>query len=109
MQFIVPEHKKSDILIASHDSILSGHLGVEKTLQRISERYYWPKWETDVRDYIASCSICQTTKRAFDKNGAAIKKIVADYPFRIIISDIAGSLPITKKGNKINTRDYRSF
>jgi hypothetical protein len=100
LQFIVPEHKKLDILIASHDSILSGHLGVEKTLQRISERYFWPKWETDVRDYIASCSICQTTKRAYDKNGVTIKYIVSDHPFQTITSDKAGPLPITKKGNK---------
>jgi hypothetical protein len=48
----------------------------------------------------ASCSICQTTKRAYDKNGASIKYIISDYPFQIITSDIAGPLPITKKGNK---------
>ena len=84
MQSIVSEQKKSAILVASHDSTLSGHLGVDKTLQRISERYYWPKWETEVREYIASCSICQTTKRAYDKNGAQIKHIISDYPFQII-------------------------
>ena len=100
LQFIVPEQMKSAILVASHDSTLSGHLGVDKTLQRISERYYWPKWETEVREYIASCSICQTTKRAYDKNGAQIKHIISDYPFQIITSDIAGPLPLTKKGNK---------
>jgi hypothetical protein len=65
-QYIVPEQEKLAILIALHDSILSGHLSVEITLQRISERYYLPKWEIEVREYKASCSICRTTKRAYD-------------------------------------------
>ena len=99
-QYIVPEQDRTKILQAAHDTPTSGHLGTEKTQNRIKQRYYWPGWEKQTRDYVLSCHICQRTKRSYNKKGAAIKPIISDYPFQIITADIAGPLPTSNLGNR---------
>ena len=53
-----------------------GHLGRDKTYDRISERYYWKSLFLDVSDYVKTCRICQTTNDAkFVKQAAALHLI----------------------------------
>ena len=54
-QYIVPHSQRLEIMRMAHDSITSGHLGTEKTCTRIAERFYWPAWETEVKNYVISC------------------------------------------------------
>jgi hypothetical protein len=41
-----------------HDSLLSGHLGAEKTRLALAARVWWPKMVTTVREYVRGCGIC---------------------------------------------------
>ena len=41
---------------------LVGHLGRDKTIEAVKERYYWPKWRKDVTNLVAKCYICQKAK-----------------------------------------------
>ena len=41
---------------------MSGHFGVEKTLQRLKERFYWPGHYNDVRAHCQSCPSCASRK-----------------------------------------------
>ncbi|XP_076284601.1 uncharacterized protein LOC143211062 [Lasioglossum baleicum] len=38
----IPEERRTEILQEAHNNLQAGHLGVEKTYQRIAARYYWP-------------------------------------------------------------------
>ena len=51
-QYIVPKQDREEIMYVAHDKILSAHLGVESTQNRIKKSYYWPSWETQVREYV---------------------------------------------------------
>ena len=55
----VPETLKDEILFEWHDTLRCGHLGRHKTVQRISQRFHWPKMETDIANYIRTCQKCQ--------------------------------------------------
>jgi hypothetical protein len=55
-------HTRLKILHDCHDSRVSGHLGVKKTVARISQYYYWPGLRSSVSEYIRTCDICQRTK-----------------------------------------------
>ncbi|KAI8116024.1 Retrovirus-related Pol polyprotein from transposon 297 [Lucilia cuprina] len=46
----------------AHDSHLSSHGGINKTLERIRRFYFWPNLVNDVRCYINSCDVCKGTK-----------------------------------------------
>ena len=41
-QIVVPSSYRPHILSLSHDTPMSGHLGINKTYQRILEHFYWP-------------------------------------------------------------------
>ena len=58
MQYIVPKHQRVEIPENAHDIKTSGHLGINKTCDKIKDRFYWPSWENEVRKYILSCEIC---------------------------------------------------
>ena len=51
-QIVVPMKCRSAVLCLVHDIPLSGHLGVEKTKDRILKNYYWPGIFKDVANYV---------------------------------------------------------
>ena len=36
---------------------------MDKTLAKVSERYYWPRVKVDVEEFCQSCEQCQATNR----------------------------------------------
>ena len=46
-----------------HDpSATGGHLGVEKTLEKLTMLYYWPNMTQYVKKYVVTCDNCQRVK-----------------------------------------------
>lgn len=50
------------ILRRNHDDPLAGHFGVEKTLELLTRKYYWPKIRRCVEEYVRTCDVCQRVK-----------------------------------------------
>jgi Integrase zinc binding domain len=46
----------------NHDAIVSGHLGVAKTIDRISRNFTWPSIQAQVTAYVTTCDRCQRDK-----------------------------------------------
>ncbi|KZS10306.1 Uncharacterized protein APZ42_025260 [Daphnia magna] len=63
----VPPEYREKILKSFHDDIIAGHLGIQRTLVKISNRYYWKRMETDVTNYVQTCPSCQGRKGIPDK------------------------------------------
>ena len=55
-QFVVPRVLREEILQELHAGALEGHLGEDKTVGKIQERFYWPGLQQDVSQWIRSCS-----------------------------------------------------
>ena len=47
-QITIPKSYQSEILSLAHDTPLSGHLGINKTLQKVTTHFYWPGVRKDV-------------------------------------------------------------
>jgi hypothetical protein len=45
-----------------HNSVLSGHLGALKTLQKIARNFYWLEMLAEIYNYVHRCDICQRAK-----------------------------------------------
>jgi hypothetical protein len=52
------------ILQSRHDSPLGGHFGQTRTFELISRDFVWDNLRKDVKNFVASCEICQRTKKA---------------------------------------------
>ena len=50
-QLVLPVQCRRMVLQVAHDIPMSGHLGKEKTVQRVLQRFYWPTLYHDVVEY----------------------------------------------------------
>ncbi|MBW0518694.1 hypothetical protein O181_058409 [Austropuccinia psidii MF-1] len=55
------------LLHECHDSVLSGHISEDRTLERVKTCSWWPNWRTDVPEYFQTCDRCQKSNRATGK------------------------------------------
>ncbi|CAC5394892.1 unnamed protein product [Mytilus coruscus] len=62
LQLLTPRVMRHEIMHQLHNARTAGHLGREKTLNRIKFRYYWPGMSDDVARWVQSCISCQNRK-----------------------------------------------
>jgi hypothetical protein len=98
-RIIIPAHKRLDTLRLAHDHPLSGHMGINNTLYRLSQKYYWPNMKQDIQDYISACEVCQKRRKDKDQVPISSAKIVPK-PFYHLGIDVIGPLPVTMSGNR---------
>jgi hypothetical protein len=67
-QLCVPPELVNQVLLACHDDITAGHLGVSKTLFKVNQRFFWPKRTKEVAQYVRSCIECQSKKKDCKKD-----------------------------------------
>ncbi|XP_077509231.1 uncharacterized protein LOC144120563 [Amblyomma americanum] len=100
-QLVVPEKYRSDLLGLCHGNSWSGHLGVNKTKERLLGEYYWPGCFRDAERYVQSCDACQRTGKPGERWKAPLKLVpLISEPFRRLVIDTVGPLPRTKSGYK---------
>ena len=97
-QLILPVQCRCDVLQLAHTIPLAGHLGKDKTAQRILQRSYWPMLYKDVEDYCRSCVTCQKSSRQHGPRAPLMPLPVLSEPFKCIAMDIMGPLPHSRSG-----------
>ena len=68
MQLIVPRSKVQSVLKEMHDEISGGHLGVNKTLDKIRKRFYWLHVRHEVEELVRTYEICAASKDPKTRN-----------------------------------------
>jgi hypothetical protein len=99
-QLCLPESCVEQVLLACHDDVTAGHLGVTKTTYKIQQRYYWPKMRRQIVRFVLSCIDCQTKKRSREAPAGLLRPIQARRPFEKVGIDLIGPFPLTSSGNK---------
>jgi hypothetical protein len=82
-QYVVLNHERQFILKNSHDTLFCGHLGFQKTHDRIIHKYYWYKQADD----------CQRYKTSNKYNKAKLKPYIASRPNQIVSAVVFGPIP----------------
>lgn len=90
---------RTTLLREAHDSPVSGHLGITKTLDLLSRLYFWPKMQQDVREYVNSCRSCQEVK----SRNQNLPGLLQPIPFpqkrwQQVSMDLITSLPPSRNG-----------
>ena len=83
VQYVLPEPFRHKTVLACHDDFC--HMGIERTLGLLQERFFWPKMATDIREHIRTCKRCTCFKLAQER--AEMKTITASYPLDLIYLD----------------------
>ena len=98
-KLVIPKALRAEILKELHEGSLGGHLGTDKTLWKLKERFYWPGRYKDVQKWCSSCAQCTMRKSPAPKPKAKLCNVRIGSPMELIAMDILGPLPETTAGN----------
>ena len=62
LQLVVPNSIRDTVLEESHAGSLGGHLGEDRTIGRIREKFFWPHYAEQVRQWCRTCARCVKRK-----------------------------------------------
>lgn len=88
-----------EVLVNIHCNITGGHLGVNKTLSKVRDKYFWHKMSQDVKNFCNACDKCGARKSPNKAPKALLQKYVVGVPMERWAIDILGPLPLTPKKN----------
>ena len=102
LQLVVPQPLREKVMTIAHCSLLAAHLGIKKTLSKISTDFYWPSINQDIRRFVLSCDICQRTVDKKVNYKAPLGHLpVVDVPFACICIDLIGPMnPMSSRGHR---------
>ena len=75
----------SKILRSVHDDM--GHQGLEKTMELLRERVYWPTMAADACNWVSQCSRCQVAKGNYTTPRPKISHLESNNPMDLLCLD----------------------
>ena len=100
LQLVVPQSLEDVVMKAVHSDASGGHLGVERSLDKLRKRYYWPFMTASVTNFCNSCDVCARRKSPVPANHAPLVQDQPSFPLERVAIDIMGPLPQSNRGNK---------
>ena len=97
---MVPGCMKEEVFQGCHDSLTGGHLGQQKTYERLKQHYMWHEMSVNAKLYVRTCSVCNRQKKSTVKPRAALGSYHAGAPMEKVHIDMLGPLPESQQGNK---------
>ena len=98
-QLVVPVRERRDLIRRFHDSLFAGHLGVTRTVFRLHNRVYWLGIRSDIRTYIASCTICLARKSPCPRR-AHMGHVEVGHRWDCVAMDLLDMSVTTTRGNR---------
>jgi len=93
IQLVVPESLREKVVSLAHDTLLSGHSGSTKTLNKVLQEFYWPGINNFVLRYVSSCDLCRRNVSKGTVGKAPLGSLpVIGTPFSVVCVDLIGSL-----------------
>lgn len=90
---------RKQLISLHHDTVYSGHMGKNHTLQNLQRWFYWPNMHHDVATYVRHCHTCQTAKPGLTSRHGLLQPLpVPDRPWWSISLDFITGLPPTQDG-----------
>jgi hypothetical protein len=97
-KLVVPRPYVNRVLFMAHSHLLGAHLGMDKTRERILDRFYWPGVKNDVVRFCQACPKCQRTAPRPSVRNPLIPMPIIETLVERLAMHIVGPLPKTSRG-----------
>uniref|UniRef100_A0A8C1HXU3 Gypsy retrotransposon integrase-like protein 1 n=1 Tax=Cyprinus carpio carpio TaxID=630221 RepID=A0A8C1HXU3_CYPCA len=81
-QYVLPQHMVEKALHGLHD--LAGHQGQARTVHLAKQRFFWPKMEHEIREYVKCCKRCILAKTPEPAARAPLESIQTSAPMELV-------------------------
>ena len=109
----LPPSLREDVIKSNHDNPLAGHFGVERTLELVQRKYYWPNPErgeenteqdrgmrAQVKEYCETCAICKRSKAPRHKPYGKLSSLpIPEFKWADLTMDFVTGLPESRAWN----------
>jgi hypothetical protein len=82
----------------AHEGGLAGHFGVKKTLDMLSDHFFWPHMRRDVQWHVGCCIVCLKAKSRLNPHGLYTPLPIPHVPWEDISMDFDLGLPRSQRG-----------
>ena len=96
--FYVPDdlELRRQLIHEVHDTPIGGHMGLHKTMARLTNMCWWPGMKAMIADYVRGCVTCAATKPSLERPAGTLRPLpIPEKPWRVISIDFVGPLPRT--------------
>ncbi|KAJ3651880.1 hypothetical protein Zmor_017885 [Zophobas morio] len=99
-QLVTPKELSEDVLAQYHNSPTGEHYGIERTLQKISSKFYFTYMRKYIARHVKGCMECQRYKPENRQPAGLLQTPAPSQRFEVVVIDIFGALPATPRGNR---------
>ena len=92
-QLVLPRECRESVMKIAHSVPMARHLGRDKTVQQILQRFYWPSVHQDLARFCRTCDPCQKLAHKKVAPVPLIPLPIVHVPFKHLAIDIVGQLP----------------
>ncbi|MCV6602019.1 MAG: transposase family protein, partial [Cohaesibacter sp.] len=98
-RILVPEDEgvKTRIIQELHSTPYSAHPGVQRTIGRVRQSFYWKGMTGDIRQFVDNCPVCQMEKSDHQlAKGRLMSTQIPEEKWKEISIDFVTDLPLTQ-------------
>eukprot|EP00731_Ephydatia_muelleri_P019461 Em0012g286a len=95
LQLVLPAKLVNGVLEGLHNTLVGGHMGERKTLEKVRARFYWPGQRKEIEQWCRNCNVCLSRKSPSHKARAPMEISQTLRPMQRVAMDILGPLPET--------------
>jgi transposase InsO family protein len=96
---LAPFALRDAIMRSHHDSPIAGHFGPDKTLQSVTEFWYWPEMSQTIKTYCQQCHTCATVNVPHSMKKAPLQEMPIPRHFNDrVAADLCGPFRPTLDG-----------
>ena len=99
LQLVAPREVRRTVFQELHAQRYAGHLGRDRTIAAVRNRFCWPNMGQDLKRWCRECTSCARAKPGPGLGRAPIQHISAYQPTSVMAVDILGPLTTTDNGN----------
>ena len=84
-QLVLPQKLQGRVLQSVHNNM--GHQGLERTLELLRERVYWPMMAGDASQWVSHCTRCQVAQGTYTDPKPKIGQLESNNPLDLLYLD----------------------